>query len=61
MKNAKKVKAVYYCEYDGMVVFRMKDDSAVTKPLCECPEYEKTATHVNAFSYEFIAYGYTTI
>ena len=59
--NDKKVKEVYYCEYDGMVVFRMKDDSAVTKPLCECPECEKTAVHVNAYSYEFIAYGYTVV
>lgn len=59
--NNQKVKEVYYCVYDGMVVFRMKDDNAVTKPLYECPEYEKTATHVNAYSWEFIAYGYTVV
>lgn len=61
MANRKKVKAVYYCKYDGMIVFRMKDDSAVTKPVCECPEYVNTAIQVNAFSWEFISYGYTTI
>ena len=59
--NNQKVKEIYYCKYDGMIVFRMKDDSAVVKPQCECTGYENTAIHVNAFSWDFISYGYTVV
>lgn len=59
MKN--KWKSIYYCEYDGMVVFRSQNDDATIIPRCKCEKYLKDAIKISAYSYEFISYGYTVI